>query len=193
MNFEDAFKHYQDGTATDEEKEYVREQLDKAKGFSELFDDEGINVKPAPLAEADIAQVRKARKQFKWQHLLLPMLCMAIAIIIVGAILGGVFGAAAKYAETNIVYGRAESAQIAKNYAFSLVSDPNSPYNISFITSADDFYVDDIDKKFIYDNDNIKKSYYIYRIELNTRTGNFSIEIDVDTRYANRCMVHDVG
>lgn len=33
MNFDEAFKHYRDGVATEEEKQFVKEQLAKANEF----------------------------------------------------------------------------------------------------------------------------------------------------------------
>lgn len=53
MNYEDAFRHYREGTATEEEKEFVLEEIAKAKALSNFLEDEGLNVKSAPIKEAD--------------------------------------------------------------------------------------------------------------------------------------------
>ena len=58
MNFDDAFKHYRDGVATDEEKQFVKDQLAKANEFlqNETFRDE------SPVKEADVKEVKQAKR-----------------------------------------------------------------------------------------------------------------------------------
>ncbi|MEG2274693.1 MAG: hypothetical protein RSC44_05100, partial [Clostridia bacterium] len=125
MNFEDAFKHYQEGTATAEEKEYVTDELAKAKAFSPLLDDEGLNVTPVTLAEADIRDVRMAKKQFKWRKLVTGISGIGLTLVLIAMLLGTVFGIASNFANQNIVYNREESVLFAKNYAFDFLQKNN--------------------------------------------------------------------
>ena len=53
MNYEEAFRHYREGTATDEEKAFVLDEIAKAKALSSLLDDEGLAVRPSPIKEAE--------------------------------------------------------------------------------------------------------------------------------------------
>ena len=95
MNFDDAFKHCQEGVATEEEKQFVKEQLAKANEFlkSESIRDE------SPVKEADVEDVRKAKKKFKWQYIVIPICSIVCVLLVIAAILGGVFGSAASYAK----------------------------------------------------------------------------------------------
>lgn len=192
MNFEEAFKHCQEGTATQTEKEFVADELAKAKALSSLFDDEGVNVTPAPIAEADKREIKAAKKRFQWKKLVYAFCAIAATLLIIAAVLGGVFGSAAAYANENIVYGEGACVQFAKEYAFNFLNDPNGIYpGSSFISSPDDLIVDDVDKKFNYDEKRIKKSYYVYRVEL--KAGGLSIEVEVDTRFPNACVLHEIN
>ena len=59
MNFEEAFARYKDGIATEEEKAYVRQQLEIANAF--VADDE--KRQSVPVAEASDDDVKKAKKK----------------------------------------------------------------------------------------------------------------------------------
>lgn len=189
MNFDEAFKHYSEGTATEEEKAFVKDELAKAKAFSPLFDDEGLNVTPAPIKEAEANEIRAAKKEFKWSKIIYAVCGVGLILIVVAAILGGVFGAASNYANENIVYGKEQCVEFAKQYAYDfLVNNPLGGFD--FISGPDDLKVDDIDKEFNYDGSDLEKSYYEYRITLETATN--EIVVDVDTRFANSCKLHSI-
>jgi hypothetical protein len=190
MNFDEAFKHYREGTATEEEKILVHDELAKAKGFSTLFDDEGINVTPAPIKEAEVSEIRAAKKEFKWSKIIYALCGVGIILVVLAIILGGVFGAASSYADKQIAFDKVQCVQSAKQYAYEfLVSNPMGGFD--FISSPDDLKVTDVDKEFRYDASDIEKSYYEYRVTLETHT--LEIKIDVDTRFANSCKLHSIG
>ena len=75
MNFDEAFKHYRDGVATEEEKQFVKEQLAKA---NEFLQNESVR-EESPFKEADAEDVKKAKKKtFKkiwlfWEEPVFPM------------------------------------------------------------------------------------------------------------------------
>ena len=54
MNYEEAFKNYENGTATEEEKAFVKAELEKAKALSSIIDDDKVVETPSPIAEADV-------------------------------------------------------------------------------------------------------------------------------------------
>ena len=117
MNYEDAFRHYREGTATDEEKAFVLDEIAKAKALSSLLDDEGLAVKPAPIKEAEAKDVKDAKHRMIMRRVLGGLIAVVVIIIALGAILGGVFGSAAAYARDNVVLERTEAITVAEDYA----------------------------------------------------------------------------
>ncbi len=177
MNFDDAFKHYRDGVATDEEKQFVKDQLAKVNEFlqNETFRDE------SPVKEADAKEVKQAKKKLKWQYIVLPICFFVCMLAIIAAILGGVFGSAASYAKQSAMYSRSTCVDIAKTKAFEFVSD-SANFSYVNVQSKDDFVVDDVDADFNYNGKNLKNSYYTYIVELEVESCDFEINIEVDTR-----------
>ncbi len=161
MNFEEALKHYRERIATPEEKEYVESEIAKAKALSSLLDDEGINVKPAPIAEADKHDLKKVKKKFRLNHFVYFFAGITILLVMTASILGGVFGSASNYANSRIVYGVTESKQIALDYTLEYARANGLPS--ALIT---DFKVDGVDKDFEYEVP-IYESYYGFVVEVN--------------------------
>lgn len=163
MNYEDAFKHYREGTATEEEKAFVQEEIAKAKALSTLLDDEALAVKPAPIKEADAKEVKEAKHQLIWKRVLAGLLSIVALLVIIGAVLGGVFGSAATYAKDAIVYSKAEAAEIATEFAYN-----DAVNRFGFTGSVTDFYAEstrEIDDRFNFEGD-LKSSYYTYKVEV---------------------------
>ena len=94
MNYEEAFRHYREGTATDEEKAFVLDELAKAKALSTLLDDEALAVKPAPIKQAEAEDVRSAKHHLVVKRALAALITIAVIIVALGAILGGALYAA---------------------------------------------------------------------------------------------------
>ena len=155
MNFDKAFKNYTDGVPTKEEKEFVENEIAKAKALSNLLDDEGINVKPAAIIEADKDSIKKAKMSFKVRMVILGVTCILSVLIILASVLGGVFGAASKYASDKIVYDRYTCGQIALDY----VVEKGASHGIV----KEDLEILDIDADFEYEVP-IKQSFYAYKV-----------------------------
>lgn len=175
MNIDEAFQHYREGTATEEEARLVREQIDLANALLKDEDRRG-----ATFAEADEETVKKAKKKFKWQYIVVPVCTIIALLLCIAAILGGVFGSAASYAKKQIVYERSACAQIAQKEAFACQQDGRLDVGA---TSAGDFVVKDTDAEFNFNALDIKESFYscfvklyfdgqrVATIEVDTRTG----------------------
>lgn len=177
MNFDDAFKHCQEGVATDEEKQFVKDQLAKA---NEFLKEESLR-EESPVKEADAEVVRKAKKKFKWQYIVIPACSIVCVLLIIAAILGGVFGSAASYAKDAVFYKKSACVDIARQKAYEFVSEsPN--YTFVTVNGKEDFHVDDVEADFNYNGKDLKSSYYTYIVELEVKRYDFEIEIEVDTR-----------
>lgn len=185
MNYEEAFRHYKEGTATEEEKEFVQNELARARALSTLFDDHGMNVTPPPIKEADKEEVKAAKKNLLWKKVLVGLLGVVVLLVVLAAALGGVFGAAAKYARDAIAVTRGDARLIAEEYAYQYaVNYGRQPFEgeNNFIAE----YERDIDEKFMFEN-NIRDSYYVYRIDVtgydavNGTEWEFEIEVNTVT------------
>lgn len=157
MNFDEAFAHYKEGVATQEEKDFIKAQLAIANEM--VADDEKRNA--APVMEASDDDVKKAKKKFKWQYIVIPALSIVVVLAVVAAILGGVFGSAASYAKQSAtVSSKAECEIIACQKAKELADAG------LILAPKTEFEVDDIDREFNYVAHDIKKSYYSYYVTL---------------------------
>ena len=151
MNYEEAFRHYREGTATDEEKAFVLDELAKAKALSSLLDDEGLAVKRAPIKEAEAKDVKEAKHDLVWKRVLAGLIAIAVIVVVIGAVLGGVFGAAAAYGKDNILLDRAEA--IAVYTPDRVITD----------------LPQDVEDKFNFETD-LKSSYYSYEVDVTVWT-----------------------
>ncbi len=180
MNFEEAFAHYKDGVATEEEKTFVKEQLAIANQV--VADDE--KRAPAQFVEASKEDVKKAKKKFKLRYIVIPVISIVCVLLVVASILGGVFGSAATYASNAVVYNRFECKEVAYSHVKSLIESGGLP------TPVGEIEIDDVDREFNYVAHDIKKSYYSYYVELeydgavHSGEGKQEIEVivEVDTR-----------
>lgn len=180
MNFEEAFAHYKDGIATEEEKEFVKEQLAIANKV--VADDEKRT--PAQFVEASNDDVKKAKKKFKLRYIVIPAISIVCVLLVVAAILGGVFGSAATYASKAVAYSKFECKEAAYSHVLTLVENGKLP------TPIGEIEIDDVDREFNYVAHDITKSYYSYYVELEydgaVRSGEGRQEIEViveiDTR-----------
>lgn len=156
MNFEEAFAHYKDGIATEEEKAFVKEQLAIANKM--VADDE--KRAPAQFVEASNDDVKKAKKKFKLRYIVIPAISIVCVLLVVAAILGGVFGSAATYASKAVEYNKFECKEVAYSHVLTLVENGKLPAPVGEIE------IDDVDREFNYVAHDITKSYYSYYIEL---------------------------
>ena len=155
MNFDEAFKKYMNGNPTNEEREYVENELSKAKALSNLLDDDGINIKPAPIVEADAKSITKAKKTFKFKIITISIISVISVLVILASCLGGVFGAASAYAKEKIVYDRYTCCNIAVNY----IAEKGKELGIV----KENLTVLDSDPDFEYETP-IKESFYAYKV-----------------------------
>ncbi len=176
MNYEDAFKHYQEGTASQEERDYVLDELAKAKALSSLMDDERLAITPAPISEADAADIKLAKKQFKAKYIATALLSACAVLLSIGAILGGVFGSAASYAKKQVVYGKDECTELAKTYLTEFLNDDVMGAPL-FTVSRDDLAIDDVDSDFHFEA-SIKESFYSYAVELKFNDEEYKVNVD---------------
>lgn len=179
MNFEDALRHMQEGTATDEEKAFVEGKLKQAHKDVKT-DSPRIIEKPKP---AKIKGQKRERSKF------FTLVASIIAVFVVlGAIFAGVFGGAAVNANKAEVIERAEAENIARGFVFTLTQD--GKFNLPLVTSPDDVKVYDVDHDLHYVVEKPMSSYNVYEIILTVMSSR--VEVEVDTR-SGACKVTDIS
>lgn len=110
------------------------------------------------------------------------LLSIVALLVIIGAVLGGVFGSAATYAKDAIVYSKAEAAEIATEFAYN-----DAVNRFGFTGSVTDFYAEstrEIDDRFNFEGD-LKSSYYTYKVEVTGWSEDgweFEYEISVNSK-----------
>lgn len=195
MNYDDAFKHYKEGTANDEEKEFVKQEIAKARALASLLEDDSVSANAAEIKRADAEEIKAAKKEFSWRGMLIGLIAMIVLIVAVGVVLGCVFGAAAGYANDSIAVTKEEAVEYAKAAAYADATDPNK-FGPAVFVGDNTFFLDekysDIDRKFNIEA-NLQQSYYTYSIEVKGYDENgfeWEYKIGVDTRTGN-CIVLD--
>jgi hypothetical protein len=183
MNYEDAFKNYENGTATEEEKAFVRAELEKAKSLGNILDAEVVE-QPSPITQAEVTEIKKAKKHFKIKHILFALGALALVIVMVGAILGGVFGSAAVSAKKQITVSTGEAVEIGKvellDWLNDMRNDSNGQLQLpggTFNYTIDEIRYEDIDTDFVYELP-LGDSHYVYKIEFEVRDTDYKVHVD---------------
>lgn len=110
----------------------------------------------------------------------ISLIVILSAVLVVGAIVGGVFGYAASSAKNAMKYDKAQCVELAKTYA-----------QTHFGEGVKEFVVasDDVSREFKYNGKDLKNSYYVYEIELKVIPESLSsfiavdgIDLEIDTR-----------
>ena len=115
MDFESVYKKYVEGTANDEEKAFVEQELDKAQKMAEIID--GYQSYRPIDNECDMETVKKAQKKFAKKNAIRTLAITAVCIMLVAAIvLASVFGTAFGSANKNCNVTAEEAKQIALQF-----------------------------------------------------------------------------
>lgn len=115
MDFENTYKKYKDGVATEEETAFVEQELEKARKMTQIID--AYESKKAISDDCDEDKVRRAQKKYAKKNTL-KILLISVAVLLVSAaiILSAVFGTAFGSASRNCNYTKTQAEQIALAY-----------------------------------------------------------------------------
>ncbi len=115
MDFENAYKKYKDGVATEEEIVFVEQELEKARKMTEIID--AYESKKAISDDCDEDKIRRAQKKYAKKNTLKILLISASVLLVSAAIiLSAVFGTAFGSANKNRNYSQTQAEQIALDY-----------------------------------------------------------------------------
>ena len=170
MNFEDAYKKVQDGTASDEEAAFVAREIVNAQKISALLD--AAETQRPLLAPADEETFRKARRSFNLRTTVRVIVIVLVSLgVIAGATLGVIFGTAGSAARKSARLTREEAIDAAAAYAAAL-SD----------TDAKDFVVHDVEKR-LNMSGGLTKATRVYQIELRDGVREYELEVNAASGY----------
>lgn len=152
MDFESTYKKYVEGNATDEEKAFVEQELEKAQKMTEIID----SYKAArPIEDScDMDTVKRAQKKFAKKNALRALIISFCAIVLVAAIiLASVFGVAFGSANKNCNVSQEDAKQIALRF----VADTYGSGGVPIVTEC---------KREIEYSSDLKHSVYVYEIDI---------------------------
>ncbi len=176
MKFEELYQKYIDGTATEEEKAFVEEEIAKAKKLSAIIDSQDAKRVVAPVEKDD---VKKAKKQYTLRSIVMIVAVSFIALVVAaGAVCGGVFGTAVTSAKNLSHFETTnEAGECAKRYVVNNLNDNGS------------LIVTEIDRSLV-TREGLNKAYYTYEVEVQSLNGK-EYDIVVDGRNGE-CKVIEI-
>ncbi len=193
MKINRIYDKVRNGTASEKEIAYIREEAAKLRRLNEminLFGDEETpstdvaELVPMPtaepkLAEADIETVRRARKLFNsrlfWRIIILSV-CSLLAVA--ALVCGIIFIPSITSAKRNELVQRDSAVELAKGCLEDYVDDVNR------------YYIHDIDKA-LKINGHLTDAFYVYEIEFRNYDTGAEYQIDVNAR-SGYTMLTDV-
>lgn len=176
MDFEIAYQKYKDGTATADEKDFVEQELEKARKMTQIID--AYESKKAISDDCDEDRIKKAQKKYAKKNTLKILLVSLVVLVVAAAIvLAAVFGTAFGTANANCNFTQTQAEQIALAY----VADSFGTSKIILAKS---------EKEIEYSSD-LVHSVYIYEVKIYVGYLN-EVEVKVDAR-TGRVVEIDIG
>ena len=163
MDFESVYKKYVEGTANDEEKAFVEQELDKAQKMAEIID---VYQSYRPIDnECNMETVKKAQKKFAKKNAIRTLAITAVCIMLVATIvLASVFGTAFGSANKNCNV----TAEEAKQIALQFVANTYGTGGVPIVTEC---------KREIDYSSDLRHSVFTYEIEIQ-----FGLVYEIDVR-----------
>ena len=172
MNFEETYKKYKDGTATDEEKKFVEAEIAKAKEISKLLEEKEPTV--VAVGEPDGERIKKALKAFNYKTAVRATLTVVIALCVAAAVvLGVVFGISMYSAKNSLNYSQEQAVELAKQSVVEYTGEE----------IGDNCVVKYIERELDMDN-GLRQSVYVYDIELICDNVEYEIKVSAESGYA---------
>ena len=176
MNFEKVYEKYLNGTATEEERQYIEQEIQKARKLSMILDEVDARRVIQP-AEQD--EVKTATKRMKKQlGLRVIVITLAVLLAVTLFVSGTLFAYVNIKASSGVLYDKAESIELAKKS----VNDHSD-------AASSDLVIVDVERDLRFDNGKISRAYYVYEIEV--RKGVVEYEVEINT-HTGKAVIVDV-
>jgi hypothetical protein len=172
MNFEEAYRKLQEGTATDEEAAFVARELENVRKIRSILDHPDLS--DPGISRAEIETVKKARKVFNHKTTLRTIAVVLCILLAVAAIVCAIL-----FIPSNISASGKEklSKEQAVDAAFSCLEEEVGGEQAKL------FYVDYAHRHLRY-VENIFDAIYVYKIEFEDALGReYEIEVNSNSGY----------
>lgn len=171
MNFDELYKKIQDGTATAEEQQCFKNEMEKLRKISAILSEE-----PAQpiFEEASADTIKAAKKRYSRKSIIKIIITTLLSLLLIAAIVCGIiFIPSCTSAARNDNIGSEQAVELAKACVSEFMD-----------TDADDLIVRHIDKE-LRINGRLNNAVYVYEIKFNSRDGaKYEVEVSCKSGYS---------
>lgn len=178
MDFEKAYQKFLDGTATEEEVEFVRAEMNKAKALNDIIDSakqEGV------IDKAEKEEVKKAVKSFNLKNTIKTfIITLSSLVVLAGITLAAIFIPAVNYAKDNLRYTQKDAKEIAVQWVKEHNPQGVDDNKVKIVEFEREFEMEGRLKNahYVYVMEVYDGESKVYDIEVDSRTGNIIVEDD---------------
>ena len=176
MDFEKIYQKYKDGTATEEEKKLVEEEIRKAKMINDLLEEkseeESAENCDVVSKQFDSQKIKEALKYFNIKQFIKTTVIVVVVVVALSVLaVGTIFGIA--------FYNANASENITQEQAVALAKESMATY---LGTTPDKIMVGEVDKD-IEMSLNLTKSRYVYEVEMTYPDGEYTFVVNTESGY----------
>lgn len=180
MDFKKLYPKYLAGECSDEEREFVEAEIERARVVSEEMFKGQSNVELKPAGDEDVL---KAKKKLNVRTFIKTVVISIISCLVLAGIgIAVILGLAISGAKSNLNYDEMQAEQIAKEYVYSYAKEN------SYGDGSNSPFISEQDKDLQFKSP-LSRSYYIYEYEIQNGEYEFEIEFNSQT---GECVITDV-
>lgn len=175
MNFDELYKKYKNNSATDEEREYVEAEIEKAKKVSRILNNDEPEGEEKTVKLSDIDVIKKAKKKFNNKNTIKTIIIVCISLLVIGALTaGGIAATIFISANKSMTVTEKEAIEIARN----IVAEHEG------IENTDSIVVGDVDTD-LEIRSNLVDSYFKYEINVACDGYGYEVVINANSGFAS--------
>lgn len=179
MDFEEVYRKFLDGKATDEEVLFVAAEIRRAKEIDNILN---LPTEKPIFEEATEEVVLKARKSFNKKTLIRTIIIILSSLAVIAAIVCGIlFIPSTAAARRHDRYSREECVEFAEQRAREFL---DADENTTFV-------VHDVDKR-LYLGDGLTKAVYFYEVELRSDRCEIELHVNAKSGFAEVIDIDDL-
>ncbi|MGN0612904.1 MAG: hypothetical protein ACI4JB_03310 [Porcipelethomonas sp.] len=170
MNFEETYKKYKNGEATEEEKAFIEGEIVKARKISAILD---RDIDEKAVDEVDGEIIKKAKKAFRFKTTIRTVIIVISCVaVLTGITVGGVLGISLYSAGRSIQVTEDEAIDLAKDYVIDNIENIGSEMSVEAVKRELELDI------------KLTDSVYIYEIKIDNGGNKYKIEVNSVSGYA---------
>lgn len=174
MDFERIYQKYKDGTATEEEKKLVEEEIKKAKIINDLLEEKP---EERPDGKSDVVskqfdsqKIKDALKYFNIKQFIKTTVIVVVVVVALSLLaVGTIFGIAFYNANTSENITQEQAVELAKESMAAYIG-----------TTPDKIMVGEVEKD-IEMSINLTKSRYVYEVDMTHPDGEYTFVVNTES------------